>query len=169
MSQRYCKFTQVLWAPQVKHFKNNTVNLQKILFISMQNINFITQFFLEILQRHCILVILSTLGMAGHTHKKWQYRFMENCDGHLHKKSTSYLTSFLRYCRDFANLSFWVIWAGLAVTSKNDITSFQKTLMFVFMEKITSIPPLFLEILQTYCKLVILDTLDTSGHTHQKQ
>ena len=40
------------------------------MFLSMQNINFITQFFLEIFQRHCILVILSTLDMSGHTYQQ---------------------------------------------------------------------------------------------------
>ena len=29
---------------------------------------------------------------------------MENCDAHLHKKSTSSLTSFLRYYKEFCNL-----------------------------------------------------------------
>ena len=164
MSQRYCKFTQVLWASQVKHFKNNTVNLQKILFISMQNINFITQFFLEILQT--LYTCYFEYFRYGRPHPQ---EMTVSIYGKLWWSSTSSLTSFLRYCRDFANLPFWVIWAGLAMTSKNDTISFQKTLMFVFMEKITSIPPLFLEILRRYCKLVILDTLDTSGHTHQKQ
>ena len=40
------------------------------MFISMHNINFITQFFLEILKRHSALVVLSTLGMPGHTHQQ---------------------------------------------------------------------------------------------------
>ena len=31
------------------------------------------------------------------------------------------------------------------------------------------IPNLFLEILQRYCKLVILSSLDLPGHTHQKR
>ena len=41
-----------------------------LMFISMQNTNFITQFFLQILQRYCILVILSTLHKPGHAHQK---------------------------------------------------------------------------------------------------
>ena len=41
--------------------------------------------------------------------------------------------------------------------------------MLIFMQKIMFIPPLFLEILQKYYKLVILDTLVMPGHTHQKQ
>ena len=37
------------------------------------------------------------------------------------------------------------------------------------MQKIIFIPHLFLEILQGYCRLVILGTLSAPGHTHQKQ
>ena len=43
--------------------KNTYSSILKVtgqVFISMLNINFITQLFLEILQRHCIIVILST-------------------------------------------------------------------------------------------------------------
>ena len=35
------------------------------MFISMQKINFIAYYFLETLQRYCIVVILSTLGMPS--------------------------------------------------------------------------------------------------------
>ena len=80
------------------------------------------------------------------------------------KKSTSFLP-FLRYCKDITNLSFWVLWTCLAMTSKNNTTSLEKTLMFIFMQNIF-IPHLF-EILQGYCKLVILDILCKLGHAHQ--
>ena len=83
---------------------------------SRGNSDFITQFFLEILQRHCIL-ILNTLGMPSHTNQKY-YQFIDNCDARLHEKSTSFLTSFFRYYKDFANFLFWVIWAGLAIPTK---------------------------------------------------
>ena len=69
-----------------------------------------TQFFLEIVQRYCILAILSTLGMPG--------QFIEKFDTHLHKNSTSSPTYFLRYHKAFANLLFWVIWACLAMSTK---------------------------------------------------
>ena len=36
------------------------------------------------------------------------------------QKSTLSLTSFSRYCRDFANLLFWVLWAKLAIFTKID-------------------------------------------------
>ena len=39
--------------------------------------------------------------------------------------------------------------------------------MFIFMQKIIFIPQLIFEMLQKYCKLVILGTLGTPGHAHQ--
>ena len=71
MSQRYCKFNRVLWACPAKNIKNNNINFYKIfMFISMHNINFSTQFFLEIFKGHSALVVLNTLGMPGHTHQQ---------------------------------------------------------------------------------------------------
>ena len=54
------------------------------------------------------------------------------------------------------------------MTSNNDITSLQKTLTFIFVQKTFFIPHLFLEILQKYCKLIMLGTSGMLGHTHQK-
>ena len=54
MSQRYHKFMWVIWVCLAKPTKTELFN-------------FITQFFLKILKRHCILVILSTLCIPGHT------------------------------------------------------------------------------------------------------
>ena len=70
------------------------------MFISMQNNNFIPQFFLEILQRHCILVILSTLSMPGHTLSRVTVLIYRKLWWSLCKKSISSLTSFLGYCTD---------------------------------------------------------------------
>ena len=52
----------------------------------------LTHSFTEIMQRYCILVILSTLGMLDHTHLIWQHQPIENFDVHLHKKTTSFPT-----------------------------------------------------------------------------
>ena len=38
------------------------------MIIHMQKINFISHFFFEILQRHCKVAILETLGMLDHPH-----------------------------------------------------------------------------------------------------
>ena len=85
------------------------------------------------------------------------------------KKSSSYLPSFLWFCKDIANLLFWVLWACLAMASKNNGINLLKTLMFIFMQKIKFTPHLFLEILLRYCKLVILGTLGMAHHPHQNQ
>ena len=129
----------------------------------MQKINFIAHYFLETLQRYCIVVIFSTLGMPGWTHQIWQYQLFEYfevylCQNQLYllilsrdtamilqtcyfkyfgqdlpyspilivstcrkvclsacKKSTSCLSSFLRFCKYIAlqiyckDLLFWVL------------------------------------------------------------
>ena len=112
-----------VWAYLAKPIRNNIINLlTTFMFISMQNINFITQFSLEILQRYCILDILSTLGMPlPHTLKMIVSTYRQlRCS--MHKKSTSSLTFFLRYYKDFANMLFLVIWAGLVMpTNTNGI------------------------------------------------
>ena len=46
----------------------------------------------------------NSLGMPGHTHQIRQYQHVENFDVYLHKKATLFLTSFLRYCKDFEKL-----------------------------------------------------------------
>ena len=136
------------------------------MLISMQNMNFITQFVVEILQRQYILVILSTLGIPGEKQACLVKNDSINCDDHLHNTSISLLT-FWRYCKDFANLLFWVLWACPAMISKNDSTNLQKTLIFIFTQKVIFITHLFLKILQRYCKLVILGPLGTLGHAHK--
>ena len=115
--------------------------------ITMQTINFITQFFLEILRRHCILIILSTLGMSGHTHQKRQDQFIDNWDA-IYTKNNLHPSLSLRYCKDFANLLFWVIWAGLVIPKINGINLWD-SLMFIWMQKINFRPHFFSETLQT--------------------
>ena len=51
----------------------------------------------------------------------------------------------------------------------NFISHFFLKTFFIFMQKVIFIPSLFLEILQRYCKLVVLGTLRTSVYVHQKQ
>ena len=53
------------------------------MLIGMQKINFITHFFLQILQRNSKLVILGNLAMPGHAHLKSQYQFEETFDVYL--------------------------------------------------------------------------------------
>ena len=79
------------------------------------------------------------------------------------KKSLKILSfskqQFFRYCKDIANFLFWVLWACLAMTSKSDGISLQKTLMFIFIQKIKFIPHLFLKILLIFYNLIIMVTL----------
>ena len=56
------------------------------------------------------------------------------------KKSNSCRPSFLRYCR----LAVWVLWACLAMATKNNFICFKRTLMVTFMQKVKLISHLFL-------------------------
>ena len=178
--------------------------------ISMQNIGFITQLILEILQKTLHIYFEYIWHIWPHSSKIIVSFNKKNCDAHCNKNlHTSLLAwdiaeflqlwviwagiawpcsprlmvstciifwhficmqknhsfpSFLRYCKDITNLLFWVCWTFLAMTSKNITTSLQKSLMLLIV-----IPALFLEILQTYCKLIILGTFGNLGHAKQKQ
>ena len=139
-------------------------NLSKKI-VSIRKILQKLHFFLEILQRHHILVILSTSHIPGNTHQIWQYQLVENiiCSK---KKTNSSLPSFLRYSKDFANL-FWVLSVWLAMPTKMDSINLQKSLMVICMQKIQLDPSL--EILQRYCKIAIFGTLGMTGYGHQKR
>ena len=64
------------------------------------------------------------------------------------KKSTSSLTSFLRYCKNIANLLFWKFWECLTIPIKNHSINFQETFMLICMQQITHSLTFFLR----YCK-----------------
>ena len=72
-------------------------------------INFITPFFLKILQRNSKPVILGNLGMSSHKHLKrvsiWRNLWCLSAG----KKSASSFMFSLRHCKDIANLLFWVL------------------------------------------------------------
>ena len=74
------------------------------MFICMQKTSFITDFFLTILQRYSKLVILDNLGMAGHTHLKWQYQFEEAFDVYLQENINFILHVFLEILQRFCKL-----------------------------------------------------------------
>ena len=73
------------------------------------------QFFLNILQKYYQLHILGILDIK---------RILQTCrnfDLYLHAiKWPSFLTSFLRYCKDIANSLHWVIWECLIMPINND-------------------------------------------------
>ena len=82
-------------------------------------------FFLNILQKHFQLPILGTLDMSGHFHQKPECQLwcLSAC-----KKWTPSLTSFLRYCKDIADLLLWVLWECLIMSINNDSVLLQRIL-----------------------------------------
>ena len=124
------------------------------MLVCKQKINFITYFFLKILQRNSKFVILGNLGMPGHTKLKWKYQFEENFDFYLLAKVQLYLHIFLEvllsYCRIVALGTFGMLyyagpkWYFLSV----------KNFVFIYKEKINIIPHAFLEILQRYANFL---------------
>ena len=112
-----------LGMPGQTHQKDS-INLRKTMFISMRKINFITHLFPEILQRYCI-VILNILGMPLIMPIKYDcINLSKTLTLICSKKSTSSFIFFLKYCKDFANLLFWVLWAWLALPTKTDSVNF---------------------------------------------
>ena len=83
----------------------------------------------------------------------------------FYKKSTSSLTSFLRYCKDIVNLLFWKLWEWLTILIKITASVFSKISCLPACKKINTITHFFLKILQRNSKLVILGNLGMSGHT----
>ena len=81
------------------------------------------------------------------------------------KKSTSSLTSFLRYCEDNANLLFWELWESSTIPIKNHSINLWETFMLICMQQINFITHFFLKILQRNSKLVILGNSGMSRHT----
>ena len=139
------------------------INFQETLtFICMQKINFIFNFFFEIL--YCKLAILGTLGILDQSLKI----ILSNCSKlsclSVCKKSTSSFNS-LRYRKEIANLLFSVNWACLATHTYNDDSNLKKPFTFICRQKIKFILHVFLE---RYCKLIVLGTLDMSDQANPK-
>ena len=97
-----------------------------ILF-DMQKINFITHFFLKILQRNSKLIILGNLGMADHTPKTivsiWNI-------WHLFWHLLIIFLELFFYCKDIVNL-LWVLWTCLAMHTQSDTINLLKTFVFI--------------------------------------
>ena len=97
------------------------------MFISMKKINSIAKFFFKTLQTcyceyfenawSCPSIIVSSCRKFW-CPKCWN-QLVVKFDTYLHeKKSTSSLTSFLRYCKNIANLLFLKIWDCLTIPIK---------------------------------------------------
>ena len=110
--------------------------------------------FLKILQKYYRLPTLGILNMSGYFYqnnnaKKLQ-KLDRNFDVYLHaKKSTSSLTSFMRYYKEIANLLFWKFWECLSIRIKKHCINLKETFMLICMQKVNFIPHFFLDIFQT--------------------
>ena len=101
------------------------------MLICIQNFNFITHFYLKILQRNSKLVLLSILGMPGHSiNLKKSLMFI------YRQKSTLSFTFALTYCKDIANLLLWVLWACLATHTQSDNINLWKTFVLICRQNI---------------------------------
>ena len=90
---RYCKnianllFCE-LWECLTIPIKNHNIKLQEIfMLICKQKFDFITHFFLKILQRNSKLLVTGNLGMPVHTNLKWQYQLGESFDVYMQTKN----------------------------------------------------------------------------------
>ena len=100
-SLRYCKdianfLFWVLWEFLIiSHQKSQQESVGNFrAYLHAKKINFITHFLIKILQRNTKLVILGNLGMPGHTHLKWEYRFEEIFDVYLQAKNKLHSSRF---------------------------------------------------------------------------
>ena len=129
------------------------------MLICRQNNNFILNFFLQISQRYCKLVILCTSGMPGYAHPKWQYQLVVNFRVYLQAKYQLYPPHFSGDIEKIWKLILILInifQTCLVTHTQNDSINLQKTLMFVDMPTINFIIHFFLEILyfKESCNLI---------------
>ena len=117
---------------------------------------------------HCKLAILGTIGMLTIPIKNHSINLFETFMLTCMLKTNFITDSLLRYCKEIANLLFWVIWACLATPLKWQY-QFEGTFdIYQQTKKSFSSFMFFLEILQQYCKFVILGTLGIPGHVPPK-
>ena len=88
------------------HQKGLCQLVETLIFICMQKINFIYNFFFEILERHCKFTILGTLGMLDHPIKIIASICSKLSCLSACKKSTSFSRFFWRYCKDMQTSYF---------------------------------------------------------------
>ena len=86
----------------------------------------------------------------------------------VREKPTSFFPFSLKYCKDIANLLFWVLWECLTISHQKSRHQSVGNFMLICMQKINFITDFFFKMLQINSKLVILGNLDMSGHTHLK-
>ena len=84
------------------------------------------EYFLEILQGYCKLVILGTLGMPGYAHPEWHYQPVENFRVSLQAKNHIHPPRFSRKLQRYANLLFSVFRACLAMHTQMIVSTCRK-------------------------------------------
>ena len=129
----------------IKPIKTDSINLQKtLMFISMQKINFITHFFLEILHTY-----FEYFRHDKSHPSNYQILMVSTCRKlYLHQKSTSSLIYFKEYCKDLAKLDILGTLAMTGPTNLNWLHQIAESVMLICLQKSTSSLPSFLR----YCK-----------------
>ena len=72
---------------------------RKLWCFSTAKINFITHFFLEILQRFCKILILGNVGMPSYDHQSWWHLLVENFIVRQKAKFIPHPEILHRYCK----------------------------------------------------------------------
>ena len=135
--------------------KNHIINLyETVMLICMQKLNLVTYFFLKILQRNKILVILG-LWACVVTHTQSDTENLQKTFEFICKQKINFIPHVFLEVR-YANLLLWVLWTCLTVHTLNDNSNFQKTSMFICMPKINFIIHFVLETLnfKESCNLI---------------
>ena len=115
----------VLWTCLATSIKNNNVNLQKLWCLPARKkwtpslTSYLGCYF-----QYCENAWSYPWWVLSPCRKLWCLKFWNwlvgNADVYLDgQKSISSLTSFLRYCKDIANLLFWEVWECLTISIKN--------------------------------------------------
>ena len=121
------------------------------MLIYMQKINFITHFFLKIVQRNSKLVILGNLDKPGHTNQKWQCQFKENFNVYLQAKNKFHPSCFLSDIAKMLQICCFLCFGHILLQRHKKILSASKKLSCLSAgKKPASSPHVFLEILQRY-------------------
>ena len=119
LSQWYSNVVWVICTYFAKPMKKNSINFQKtLMLINMQKINFITNLWAWDTAKILYTCYFEYFGNAWLRPSNVIVLTCRKLWCLSAQKVNSSLTSFLRYCKDFANLLFLVLWAWLAISTK---------------------------------------------------
>ena len=99
--------------------------------------------------------------MLGQTHTKLYYQFKKAFGVYLHVQDRFHPSRFsMRYCKDIANLLFWVLWNS-RLRKPKVILSICRKFWYLFLgKKLTSFPTFF----GGYCKDMPISYFGYFGH-----